>query len=598
MKLRLNGLFTRWRRGGSFKSGTDADQADDLRRVLSLNPTRIPSGPQWRLIPSFLSAGERRWMRIWLILAVISGLAVITMVSSSHLVTVPRAGGTVTIGLIGAPQFINPVLARENSVDASLSKLLFRGLTKTNDDLESVPDLAESVTVSTDHKTYTIVLRPDLAWSDGEPLTAYDIKFTIDTIKDTEFGSPYSALFQTAAVEVKDDRTAVVTIEKPIAAFPYYLDIGLLPYHAWSDATPQTMPLAELNVKPISVGPYKFQSVTKDRSGAIKSLTLVRNRNYTYETPFLNRVVVKFYADRVSAIDALNKESVDVIGGLTVAENQALAKKFSRTSFPISQITAVFLNQKANPVLKSKEVRQALAMTINRADLANSLFPGHVNVITGPVLPGYPGYLADLKGPAYDVAAANKLLEDAGWKTNKQGVRQKGAQQLVFAVTAPDDQSYNTLVDRLAESWRALGAGVEIKRSDPSSIQRDYVRPRKYEVLVFGEIYDADGDLYPFWDSSQQRDPGYNLSVYYNKKVDQYLEDAQSATTRDQWINDYKNFQTAIADDIPAIFLFQQLYVQAHRSALRGLSMERAVSACDRLAQVSNWYVKTKLTWR
>jgi len=564
---------------------------------MGLNPTRIPSGRQWRLIPEFLSPSERRWIRGFITAAVISFVTLLIGIGMQFMARVPQAGGTVTIGLVGSPQFINPILARDGTIDADLTKLMFRGLVRIDENLLPVPDLAESITLSEDRTQYTVTLRPNLYWSDDEPLTADDVKFTIDTIKDAEFASPHRALFTSATVEVTDDRTVVFTLEKPLAAFGTYLELGILPRHVWSDATPQTMALAELNVKPINNGPYKFLSVTKDRSGAVRQMTFVRNKSAAIQ-PYLQKLNIKFYAERTAAIDALRTDAIDIFGGLTPDEVSALPKKIVRTTTPISQLTAVFINQRDNPVLRAKEVRRALAMTVDRQGLIEASLPGLADVLQGPVLPGYPGFLSDLTIPPLDPVAANAALEEAGWKRNDAGIRQKGATQFVFAVTAPDDPVYRVVAESLAEGWRTLGAGVEVKLIDPSRIQRDTIKPRDYEILLFGQIHDTDGDLYPFWHSSQQRDPGYNLSLFFNKQLDTDLEDARTTDSLDKRIADYQSFQRIVADEIPAIFLYQHRYVQGHRSSVKIPQAKQLVSPSDRFLLTANWYTRTKISWR
>lgn len=590
--------FARWRRRGEVGVGAAEDAADDQSRVLGLHPTRIPSGRQWRVLPSFFSLVERRWIRFLTFTTILSAVTLLIVLAFNKLSVVPKAGGSASIGFVGAPQFINPVLARENTVDGDLTKLLFRGVVKIDKNFQAVPDLAESMTVSDDKKTYTVVFRRNIVWSDGEPITADDLKFTLDTVKDADFGSPLRSLFQTATVEVTDDRTAIITLDRALAAFPSYLAVGLLPRHAWSDATPQTMALAELNVKPISNGPFRFMSVTKDRNGNIKSLTFIRNKTYTGTAPYLNRVTAKFYPERTSAIEALRTDAVDALDNMTVDEVRELPKKFVRSSFPVGQLIAAFFNQRENSVLKVQEIRRALAMTTDRQGIVNAVFPNAADPIVGPVLPGYIGYNQAVSAPAYDPAAANALLESQGWKRNKEGVRQKGAQQFVFTLTVPDDSSYVAMANRLITDWQAIGAGVELKTIDASRIQREVIRPRDYEVLLFGQILGADGDLYSFWHSSQQRDPGFNLALFFNQKIDQVLASAHGAAGLDQRIKDYQEFQTIMAEELPAVFILQQRFTVAHDEGLRGLDHERLVTASDRFRQIEAWYVRTKLAWR
>src|SRR5262249_20151603 len=144
-----------------------------------------------------------------------------------------------------------------------------------------------------------------LRWSDNEVLNAKDAVYTFETLADPDFKSPLVSIFQGLTVDAPDDQTIVFHLTAANPSFPSYLTVGLLPAHVWSDALPQTFALAELNLKPIGNGPFQFSSLTKDRSGNIRSYTFSRNKNYAGPAPYLNKIIIKFYGDEASAADAL-----------------------------------------------------------------------------------------------------------------------------------------------------------------------------------------------------------------------------------------------------------------------------------------------------
>jgi peptide/nickel transport system substrate-binding protein len=593
--------FRNWLRFKRTTSGPNlpTDIASDRDLVLSMSTSRIPNTRQLRYLPSLLNQPERRLVRFFSILAVISGLALLGLVLSQRLKSVAATGGTLTEGLVGTVQFINPVLARDQTIDSDLTKLMFPGLMKIGADLKPVPDLAESIVPSDDRKTFTVRLKPDLHWSDGEALTTADVVFTIGLIQDTAFASPARTLFSGVTVSATDDQTVEFRLTDAQANFPYALTTGLLPRHSWADveANPSAMPLAELNVKPISSGPFKFQSVTKDHSGIIKAVSFTRNKFYSGPAPYLNRLVVKFYSDDNSALGALKNDSIDMLGGVDVIDVPRLSHKITKTSIPINQLTAVFFSQRTNAALKVKEVRQALNLAVDRYSIIRDIYHNQAVAIGSPVLKGYPGYDPNIMITGFNLDQARDRLEQAGWKLNDQGVRQKGSQSLTFSLGLPDDQTYLDLANQLIKNWQAIGAKVELKKYDPATIQRDVIRSRSYDALLYGQIYDASGDLYPFWHSSQQRDPGYNLAVFYNRQLDNDLKNARSTISYDKLVADYIDFQRIMANEQPAIFLAQQVDTIAHRSSVHGLAVDRLVSASDRYTNIASWYVKTKLAW-
>lgn len=596
----LTGIARRlavWRRSTTATT-TDFTAADrDL--VFSLAPSRIPSWPQLRLLPRVLTPRDQRLIRLWGWLAALGVTALLIQLVATHIGFTPATGGTLTEGVIGAPQYVNPVLARGHTVDEFLTRLTFRGLMTVNAEGQIVPDLAESLVPSDDGKTYTAKLPRGLRWSDDEPLTSQDALFTFETIIDPTYKSPLASAWRGVKVTAPNDETVIFTLPAAANSFPALLTTGLLPAHAWIDTSPQTFGLAELNTKPtISNGPFRFQSLTKDRNGTIRSYTFTRNQTYHRSAPYLDRIIIKFYPDQPQALEALDTKSIDSLGNITLADAPAVAKSETITAWPIAQLTAVFFNQGKNPALKAKEVRQALATAVDREPLIDDVLHGWATPIVGPVLPGTLGYNEFLKRYDYDPAAAEKILDDAGWKRNDRGIRQKGSQQLTFTFAYVDEPISRALAERIVAHWRAIGAQVEDRAITASQIQKDIIRPRAYEALLFSQRYEADPDPYLFWHSSQQCDPGFNLAVFFNKKIDQDLEDGRITTSVDQRRADYLDFQNILADEVPAIFLYQSQYLHAHQNSLHGFTAKRLVTGADRWLDVDNWYVKRRLSWK
>ena len=128
--------------------------------------------------------------------------------------------------------------------------------------------------------------------------------------------------------------------------------------------------------------------------------------------------------------------------------------------------------------------------------------------------------------------------------------------------------------------------------------QREVLRPRKYDALLYGEITGLDPDPYPFWHSSQSRDPGLNLSVYYRKDIDKVLEDARAATNPDARAGKYVEFQRLFSDELPALILYRPDYHYVVGKKLHGLTTEWVVSPRDRFNEVTSWYTRVKHSWK
>ena len=155
-----------------------------------------------------------------------------------HFIPQPAIGGEYSEGLIGAPQYINPLLSQTNDVDTDLQRLVFAGLVKYDHDLQLVPDLAEGWEVSDDLKTFTFRLKEGVRWHDGQPLTADDVIFTIHSIQDPDFKSPLLISVRGVTVSKIDDRTVVFVLPDAFPEFLEVLTVGLLPEHIWGSIPP------------------------------------------------------------------------------------------------------------------------------------------------------------------------------------------------------------------------------------------------------------------------------------------------------------------------------------------------------------------------
>ncbi len=231
---------------------------------------KIPSGKQLKFISKYLSGGERLIIRLLIGVIIISLGALSLNFYWTHSTLTPAIGGTYTEGLVGSPHYVNPLFAQASDVDLDLSSLVFSGLLKFSD-TGITKDLAEDYQISADQKVYTFQLRKNVQWHDGEKFTADDVIFTFARINNPKTKSPLLFNFQGINIEKIDDYTVRFTLSEPFAPFLESLRVGILPTHIWNNIPPENMALAEYNLKPIGCGPYKFQSLTKNKNGTVKN---------------------------------------------------------------------------------------------------------------------------------------------------------------------------------------------------------------------------------------------------------------------------------------------------------------------------------------
>ena len=131
-----------------------------------------------------------------------------------------------------------------------------------------------------------------------------------------------------------------------------------------------------------------------------------------------------------------------------------------------------------------------------------------------------------------------------------------------------------------------------------ADIQGERVRPREYDAVLFGQVLGLDPDPYAFWHSSQKRDPGLNLALYHNPKVDKLLEEARQTSSEEERKKKLGEFQKFVVDDIPAVFLFSPRYTYYISGQIMGIPTRIIATPAERFGGIAEWYVKTKRVWR
>lgn len=609
-----------WRKG-------DSHAALDTKLVTSLSPRKIPTLKQLKYLPKLISKKEYRILQILLAIVAVNVLFLGWRFYERATVLVAREGGRYVEGLVGSPRAVNPLLLQENDSDRDITRLVYSGLSAYGHDRKIVPDVAERYELSGDQKTYTFYLRQNATWHDGKPLTADDVVFTITRIQNPEIKSPLYSSFKDVRVERVDDHAVRFILSKPFAPFLDLTTVGILPKHAWETIQPEAFALAALNIKPVGSGPWKFKTFQKDKDGTIRSYTLERNKAFYGNSPLLDRIMFKFYPDSDSALQALKNHNVDGISFLPRELRVSLSKNtdFHYYTFHLPQYTALFFNEFNNPDLKSKAVRQALAYALDKDALVRDVLAGEGRVIHAPILEGFLGYAPEVKKYPFDLSRMADLLTTAGWEKDGGGrwvknetiappkpskKKKKNAAPVPPPTPKPPHQLHVTIVtvnqpeqEKLAmavkDQWMRAGVESEVQLVDPTRLKTDVINGRNYEIFAYGEIIGSDPDLYPFWHSSQAHAPGLNLSLYSNSQADTYLAQAREITDEKSRAEKYIAFQNILADDVPAIFLYNPSYNYVVSAKVKGITDQKQIAyPSDRFLDINSWYIKAKRVWR
>ncbi len=561
-----------------------------------------PSRFQWEKLPSLLSKKERYFILALGILIIASLISWCISYRAIHTIAIPDYGGSYTEGIVGSPQYINPILCQTNDADQDISELIFSGLIKYDSKGNLVPDLAERYAIGDEGKIYDFFLRKDVNWHDGEPFNADDVIFTIQTIQNSDYKSPLIFNWNGVEVEKIDDYAVRFKLKNAYAPFLNNTTIGILPKHIWENIFPPEFFLTEINLKPIGTGPYKFTKFEKDKKGSIKILHLKANENYYLSNPFIKSIAFKFYVNEETLISAYNKGEVKGLNSIT-AQNKLLLKSYKRKlniyQLKLPRYFAVFFNQSKSKALSDKIVRLALNYATNKQEIVDEILNGEGILINSPIPPGVFGYTSKTKIYDFALEHANNLLDAAGWQKNEEtGIREKTLERneeptpLEITLLTTKYPELESVAGILQEQWSKLGAKIEIKILGIADIQQEYIRPREYQALLFGEVLGT--DPFPFWHSSQKRYPGLNLALYHNSDVDNLLKDAHKAFDSEKRKEKYEEFQKLVVEDVPVVFLYNSFYLYPVSKKIKGIEIENISIPSKRFSGIENWYIKTK----
>lgn len=504
---------------------------------------------------------------------------------ANHTHLVPAVDGVYREGIIGGPRYINPVLAPLNEVDRDLSRIVYRGLMKTDSDGNIVPDLAEKYTVSNDHKTYEFTLKKGLVWQDNEPITADDIVFTFAAIQNQNYQSPLRQNWEGVTVEKVSELTTRFTLPSPYALFLENATLGILPRHIWQNVPANNFALADFNLKPVGDGPYRVKSIDKTAAGAIRSLTMTINERYGGKKPYIPTIVFQFYPDESSLLTAYRNNKIDglnYVPALQVSDINSL-KNIKIYSFPLPRYFAIFLNENKS-LFQNATLRQALAYAIDRDHIIHDVLNNYASLVNSPLSPSTL-YSTDQNVPeyAYDPAKAKSMIE---------GLKLKKPPQITL--TTLNDKQLEAVANVIKQNWDAVGVTTTVAALDPLNLKENAIRQRDYEALLFGQALRYNPDPFSFWHSSQVKAPGLNIAIYKNSKVDTLLTDARTSFDESVRAQKYARFQSIVATDEPAIFLYSPDYLYAVRSNIKGISGKHLSSPEDRFNGITNWYIKTE----
>lgn len=530
------------------------------------------------------------------IIAMTSLLLILISVNNKFLISIPEKGGTLIEGVIGTPRFINPVIANSN-VDRDISSLIYSGLTKENENGEIIPDLADRFEISEDGLIYDFYLKGDAIFHDGKIVTSDDVLFTILKIQDPEIRSPKITNWEGITIEKVSDRQIRFILQNPNPNFIKNTNVGILPKHLWQTITNDAFSLSLYNIEPIGSGPYKLSKIERNNINIPTEYILEVNKKYVLEIPLISKIIFKFSKNENELIEMINKNNINAVSGLSPESIFKIENEdFEIISSSLPRVFGLFINQVESPSLSLKSARQALRLATPKQKIVDDVFNGYADIVNSPI----PEF--DIEEFSQDLQKAEQILIDAGWEKNENGIYSIESNDETFLLsTSISTSNVSELVDIaeiIASEWRKIGIDVSVKVFEISDLNQNVIRPRNFEVLLFGTVINYPSDLYSFWHSSRRNDPGLNITSYANIETDAILEQLTKTVPEEISEEKINNLISEIKKDIPAIFLYTPKFTYLISEKIKGVEINNIQVSSDRFRNINNWFINTDKVWK
>ena len=502
-----------------------------------------------------------------------------------------KSGGVYVEGVIGNISTLNPLLVASEPEQA-VSRLLFSSLYNYDVTGALHTDLAESMTVK-DDKVYTIKLR-NAAWHDGKKLTAEDVVYTINLIKNPQVRSPLRVNWLDISARAIDDSTVEFMLPAVYAGFSHALTFPVIPKHILQSVSPSSMREADFSSNPVGSGPFAVKRVqTSESTSSTDVVRMEPNTKYYGAVSTLSRLELRAYGSESLLVKAVNSGEVSAASGLSLsAADNIKSKQYSTKHWLLNKGVYLLMNNRSQ-TLQDARVRRALRYATDtssiRATVGDNVARLDTPILQSQIAQKLPA------APDYNLDKAKALLKEAGWTYNQGQWKGKDGRPLAVAVTTSSGRDeYKKIVDALKQQWSKLGVDVQLREIDTSSTTTSFVQsvlqPRDYDALLYELELGADPDVFAYWHSSQASASGYNFANYSNRTVDNDLVGGRSRTNSALRAAKYIQFVNQWLNDAPAIGLYQSVGSYVLNNGASIVEPRGSLNTMnDRYADVTTW---------
>lgn len=450
---------------------------------------------------------------------------------------------------------INPAMDEHGEINL----LLFNGLMAHDGENQVVEGLAEKWEYDESSYTYTFYIREGVKWHDGQPVTAEDVKFTIEAVMDPENGSENAPNYEDVqAINVLDDRTISFQLAEPNVAFLEYMTMAVLPKHLLEGEDMQT---SDFFRSPVGTGPYKLTGWDVGQA-----IVLEKNEDYYLGCPKIDRVIFKIVTDDNTQAVQLESGELDLaLLDPRNARNFVDKDGFICYDMMTSDYRGILFNFWNDYWTENRDIIPAVCYAIDRQAIIDSVLLGQGMAAYGPLQRNQYHY-GDVERYEYNPAKAREVLESAGCVMGDDGFYQRSGEEVGFVISVMSgEQDRIDIAQAAAQQIRE--AGINCTVDLPAQIDWG---GQMAGLIGWGSPFDADDHTYKVFGT----DKGANYNGYSNPKVDEYLTLARQSDDPAVRGKYYALFQEELANDPPYAFI---CYIDANyvaSSSIQGISAD------------------------
>ncbi|KRQ87315.1 Oligopeptide-binding protein AppA precursor [Caloramator mitchellensis] len=505
-----------------------------------------------------------------LVSLILSFLLVLTLVAPNAIAKAPAKGNEVYYATFSDPIDLNPAISSD-SASSEVTGFLFRGLLTRDWDTKIIPDMAEAMpTISKDQKTITFKLKKGIKWHDGVELTSADVKFSYEFILDKRVNSPrYTDFEKIDKIETPDKYTVVFKLKEPDSALIPNFTFGyIIPKHLWENVDRTKVKQSEYNKKPIGNGPFKFVEWKP-----AERVVLEANPNFYGGRPKVDKIIFTITPSQAVAMVKAETGEADWVY-IPESDIARMKTKQNLNVFVYDRLAfdCILYNIKS-PYFSDKRVRQAISYATNKQAIVNGIYKGIGKVADGSYHPKIWAYSANVPKYNYNLAKAKQLLDQAGWKVGKDGIREKNGVKFKFVLlTNKGNIMREKLVVYIQSQLKLLGIQVEPRILEWNTFLNKYVNPRNFDAYVGGFTTALDGDQTVFYHSDP--DKGYfNRGGYKNARVDYLLDEARKTFDVNLQKKYYAEVQKIVAEEQPMTFIVYRRGAQGFNKRVKNVKV-------------------------